>query len=106
MMADNIEHVITYWVIWQRFHSPALTGFEVISHWLPFLLLSPYFGALADRYDCRKLIQGSQALFMAVSARLGRPLRHRHPHRLGRLRAAHPARHGGRAVGAARAAPA
>jgi MFS family permease len=71
MMADNIEHVITYWVIWQRFHSPALTGFEVISHWLPFLLLSPYFGALADRYDCRKLIQGSQALFMAVSLAWG-----------------------------------
>ena len=68
MMADNIEHVITYWVLWQRFHSPALTGFEVISHWLPFLLLSPYFGALADRHDCRKLIQGAQGLFMAVSA--------------------------------------
>src|SRR6185437_10898191 len=34
MMADNIEHVITYWVVWERFHSPALTGFEVISHWL------------------------------------------------------------------------
>jgi hypothetical protein len=31
MMADNIEHVITYWVLWQKFHSPALTGFEVIS---------------------------------------------------------------------------
>jgi MFS family permease len=71
MMADNIEHVITYWVVWERFHSPALTGFEVISHWLPFLLLSPYFGALADRYDCRKLIQGSQALFMAVSLAWG-----------------------------------
>ncbi len=71
MMADNIEHVITYWVLWQKFHSPALTGFEVISHWLPFLLLSPYFGALADRYDCRKLIQGSQVLFMAVSAGWG-----------------------------------
>jgi MFS family permease len=71
MMADNIEHVITYWVIWQRFHSPALTGFEVISHWLPFLLLSPYFGALADRYDCRKLIQRSQALFMVVSLTWG-----------------------------------
>ena len=37
MMADNIEHVITYWVIWQRFHSPLLVGFEVISHWTPFL---------------------------------------------------------------------
>jgi MFS family permease len=71
MMADNIEHVITYWVIWQRFHSPALAGFEVISHWLPFLLLSPYFGALADRRDCRKLIQCSQALFMAVSLSWG-----------------------------------
>ena len=71
MMADNIEHVITYWVIWQRFHSPALTGFEVISHWLPFLVLSPYFGALADRHDCRKLIQCSQALFMAVSLTWG-----------------------------------
>ena len=29
MMADNIEHVITYWVLWEKFHSPALTGFEV-----------------------------------------------------------------------------
>jgi MFS family permease len=71
MMADNIEHVITYWVVWQRFHSPALTGFEVISHWLPFLLLSPYFGGLADRYDCRKLIQASQSLFMLVSLAWG-----------------------------------
>src|SRR3984957_16364619 len=71
MMADNIEHVITYWVVWERFHSPALTGFGVISHWLPFLLLSPYFGGLADRYDCRKLIQASQVLFMAVSLTWG-----------------------------------
>ncbi|WP_274523050.1 hypothetical protein [Saccharothrix sp. ALI-22-I] len=22
MMADNIEHVITYWVLWEKFHSP------------------------------------------------------------------------------------
>src|SRR6202046_5158897 len=68
---QTIEPVVTYWVIWEKFHSPALTGFEVISHWLPFLVLSPYFGALADRYDCRKLIQGSQALFMAVSLTWG-----------------------------------
>jgi hypothetical protein len=37
MMADNIEHVISYWVIFQRFHSPALGGFAVISHWIPYL---------------------------------------------------------------------
>jgi MFS family permease len=71
MMADNIEHVITYWVLWQKFHSPALTGFEVISHWVPFLLFSVYFGSLADRYDCRRLIQGAQVLFMFVSAMWG-----------------------------------
>jgi MFS family permease len=71
MMADNIEHVITYWVLWQKFHSPALAGFEVISHWLPFLLFSVYFGSLADRYDCRRLIQAAQALFMLVSVLWG-----------------------------------
>ncbi|GLY73664.1 MFS transporter [Actinoallomurus iriomotensis] len=71
MMADNIEHVITYWVLWQKFHSPALTGFEVISHWVPFLLLSVLFGSWADRYDCRRLIQGAQALFMFVSIAWG-----------------------------------
>jgi MFS family permease len=67
MMADNIEHVITYWVLWQTFHSPLLAGFAVVSHWLPFLLFSVYFGALADRYDSRRVIQVSQALFMCVS---------------------------------------
>ncbi|WP_235079437.1 MFS transporter [Amycolatopsis orientalis] len=71
MMADNIEHVITYWVLWEKFQSPALTGFEVISHWVPFLLFSVYFGGLADRHDCRRIIQAAQALFMAVSAAWG-----------------------------------
>src|SRR5215831_12059771 len=71
MMADNIEHVITYWVLWQKFHSPALAGFEVISHWVPFLLFSVYFGSLADRFDCRRVIQAAQVLFMLVSALWG-----------------------------------
>jgi MFS family permease len=71
MMADNVEHVITYWVLWQKFHSPALVGFEVISHWLPYLLLSVWLGSLAQRFDCRRLIQIAQILFMAVSAAWG-----------------------------------
>ena len=60
MMADNIEHVITYWVLWQKFHSESLVGFQVISHWVPFLFLSVYFGGLADRFDCRRVIQAAQ----------------------------------------------
>ena len=71
MTADNIEHVISYWVIFQAFHSPTLAGFAVISHWVPFLLFSLHAGALADRYDCRKLIQISQALFMLASVAWG-----------------------------------
>jgi MFS family permease len=71
MTADNIEHVISYWVMFQAFHSPALGGFAVISHWLPYLLFSLHAGALADRYDCRKLIQVSQGLFMLASVAWG-----------------------------------
>ncbi len=67
MMADNIEHVISYWVIYDLFRSETLQGFAVVSHWLPFLVLSWYFGALADRFDCRRVMQWSQALFMSVS---------------------------------------
>ncbi|WP_375424132.1 MFS transporter [uncultured Friedmanniella sp.] len=71
MMADNVEHVITYWVLWQQFHSEALVGFQVISHWVPFLLFAVWFGGLADRYDCRRVIQAGQALFMFVSVAWG-----------------------------------
>jgi MFS family permease len=67
MMADNIEHVISYWLLFEKFHSPVLAGFADISHWTPFLLLSVYFGGIADRYDCRKVIQLAQIMYMAVS---------------------------------------
>ena len=68
MMADNIEHVISYWLLFQKFHSPVLAGFADISHWTPFLLFSVYFGGIADRYDCRKVIQVAQVMYMGVSA--------------------------------------
>ena len=68
MMADNIEHVVSYWLLFQKFHSPTLAGFAEISHWTPFLLLSVFFGGIADRHDCRKVIQIAQIIFMLVSA--------------------------------------
>jgi MFS family permease len=70
MMGDSIEHVISYWVMYETFHSPALAGFAAISHWVP-CLFSVYTGAWADRWDCRKIIQISQVFFMAVSATWG-----------------------------------
>ena len=67
MMADHVEHAISYWIIFAKFDSPALAGFAVISHWVPFLLGSIWAGALADRYDPRRIIQLGMLLFMAVS---------------------------------------
>ncbi len=67
MMADSVEHVISYWMIYQKFQSPALGGFAVISHWLPFLVFSIPSGALADRFDPRRIIQLGMALFMLAS---------------------------------------
>src|SRR5206468_11070406 len=67
MMADSIEHVISYWMMWQKFHSPALAGFAVISHWVPFLFFAIWTGGLADRHHPRRIIQLGMAVFMAVS---------------------------------------
>ena len=67
MMADNIEHVMSYWVAFQKFHSSALGGFAVVSHWLPYLFFSVPVGALNDRFDSRRIIQAGAAIFMLVS---------------------------------------
>ena len=71
MMADSIEHVISYWMLFEKFHSPALGGFAVISHWMPYLLFAVWSGALADRFDPRRMIQIGMALFMLVSLAWG-----------------------------------
>lgn len=67
MMADNVEHVISYWLAFQKFHSAALGGFAVVAHWLPYLLFSVAVGGLNDRIDSRRLIQLGALMFMGVS---------------------------------------
>ena len=67
MMGDSIEHVISYWIMFEKFKSPALAGFAMLSHWLPFLFLSVWSGSLADRFDPRRVIQLGMACFMAAS---------------------------------------
>ena len=46
---------------------PTLAGFAVISHWVPFLLFSVSAGALAERYDPRRIIQLGMVLYMLCS---------------------------------------
>src|SRR5690349_16562124 len=71
MTADFCEHVISYWVIFEKFKSTWLGGFAVISHWLPFLLLSIPSGALGDRFDTRRIIQAGMVIFASVSIAWG-----------------------------------
>ncbi len=71
MLADNVEHVITYYAAYRRFHSPSLGGFAVISHWVPYLLFSIPMGALTDRVDPRRLIQIGLLLFISASLAWG-----------------------------------
>jgi MFS family permease len=71
MMVDSIEHVISYWIMFQKFQSPSLAGFAVLSHWLPFLMFSVWSGALADRFDPRRLIQLGMLMFLGVSVAWG-----------------------------------
>ena len=67
MMADNVEHVVSYWVMFQKFDSPMLGGFAVVSHWMPYLIFSLPAGALAERFDPRRLIQLGLILFSGCS---------------------------------------
>ena len=54
-------------MLFQKFHSPALGGFAIVAHWLPSLFFSVYSGALADRFDPRRIIQVGMLCFMAAS---------------------------------------
>ena len=60
MIADN------NWVVFQKFQSPALAGFTIILHWFPFLLFSFFSGALADRYDPRRIVQLGMLMLMLM----------------------------------------
>ncbi len=71
MMADNIEHVISYFVMYQKFHSPALGAFAVVSHWVPYLFFGALSGKMADRFDIRRLIQTGMLMYVGVSVSWG-----------------------------------
>ena len=78
MMADNVEHVISYWVVFQKFHSPALAGFAVLSHWLPFLLFSVAVGGLGRPVRSTPHHSVRDAALHRGVGGLGHFLHHRH----------------------------
>ncbi len=55
------------WVVWQLTHSEAALGIVGMLSSLPILFLSAYAGAWIDRLDRRKLLIGTQAVFMLLA---------------------------------------
>ena len=97
MMADNIEHVISYWIMFQKFHSPALGGLRGAVALAAVPAVLGRSGALADRFDPRRIIQLGMLLFMRL-ARLGLLFLDRHAADVARDAAAGRARLRRRAV--------
>src|SRR2546430_5142086 len=67
---DGMENVIRGLLIVQLVGivaAPFWLGMMVFAHWVPFTLFSLYGGALADRYDTRKVQIVAQLLLMTAA---------------------------------------
>src|SRR5688572_26786621 len=67
---DGMENVIRAFLVVQLVGltaAPFWLGMLVFAHWLPFTLFSLYGGALADRYDNRKVQVVAQVLLVTAA---------------------------------------
>jgi MFS family permease len=69
-----IQHAALGWVVYEITGSGALLGAVMGARAIPMVLLTPFSGVAADRYDRRRLMQASQGLAAAVSLAFGAAL--------------------------------
>jgi MFS family permease len=69
-----IQQAALGWVVYEITGSGALLGAVLGARAIPMLLLTPFSGVAADRWDRRRLMQGSQLLASAVSLAFGAAL--------------------------------
>ncbi len=69
-----IQQAALGWVVYEVTGSGALLGAVMGARAIPMLLLAPLSGVAAERYDRRRLLQGSQVLAAAVSLAFGAAL--------------------------------
>ncbi|HLY25949.1 MAG TPA: MFS transporter, partial [Aggregatilineales bacterium] len=58
------------WVVWQISHSTVDLGVNAMLSLLPFLVLGPWIGSVADRFDRRRLLIATQTVSMILAATL------------------------------------
>jgi hypothetical protein len=99
MMGDNIEHVITYWIMFEKFRSPALGGFAGA---IPLAAFPAVLGVLRLACGPLRLSPDRAVLAVAVHGRvpgMGRADLHRYPGDVARGGASRHSRHGGECCG-------
>jgi MFS family permease len=62
-----IQQVALAWLVFTLSHSGTVLGFAIAAQTLPILLLGPFGGLLADRFDKRRLLLVTQAILGVVS---------------------------------------
>ena len=66
-MATSIRMVASGYLAYDLTSSPIVLGVVNAGYAIPMLLMTPVGGALADRYDRRRLVQGAQLAFSATA---------------------------------------
>ncbi len=66
-----MQLVTTNWLLWELTQSPLMVGLNGLFRSLPFIAMSLYAGALADRLDRRRLLMAANAVNMVFPLGLG-----------------------------------
>ncbi len=65
-MGDSFYNIVFLFMVMKLTGNVALTGFVAAMEWLPYLLLGPYAGVIADRMDRRMILLWSDIFSAAV----------------------------------------
>src|SRR5262245_35790419 len=67
----RVQQLAQNWLLWELTHSALALGIYGLSRAIPFLVVSPYAGVLADRVDRRRLLAWANAASMVYPVILG-----------------------------------
>lgn len=69
-IGNHVQGVAQAWLIYRLTGSPELLGLVAFVNQLPFLLLGPFAGAIADRFDRRRIMLITHALSLGLAGLL------------------------------------
>ncbi|HLV94392.1 MAG TPA: MFS transporter [Candidatus Acidoferrales bacterium] len=65
-----MDNIAEGWLVYRLTHSPLLLGVATFAGQIPVFLLAPLGGMIADRWDRRKVVIGTQAASMVIASAL------------------------------------